>query len=121
MSSIAQAQIPSAIVDAKRRERFFHIGMSLAVAATVFAGFSRTWFLRPYFAQVQPLIPLLVVHGIIFSSWIALFVTQTSLVAARRTRTHISLGVAGGVLACVLVIVGSVTAIIRSKGPSPIP
>ena len=121
MSSIAEAQIPAPIVDAKRRERIFYTGMSIAIAVTVFAGFSRTWFLRPYFPQVQALIPLLVIHGIIFSSWIALFVTQTSLVAVRRTRTHMRLGVAGGVLACLLVIVGTVTAIIRAKGPSPLP
>jgi hypothetical protein len=118
MSSIAQAQVPSSIADAKRRERIFYSGMSIAIAATVFVGFSRTWFLRPYFAQVQPLIPLLVVHGIIFSSWIVLFMTQTSLVAAKRTRTHMRLGVAGGVLACLIPIVGIVTAIIRSRVPS---
>src|SRR5215831_3890718 len=118
MSSIAEAQIPSPIVDAKRRERIFYTSMSLAVAATVFAGFSRTWFLRPYFAQIQPLIPLLIFHGIVFTSWIVLFVAQTSLVAARRTRTHMRLGIAGGVIAGAIVIVGSVTAIIRSKGPS---
>jgi len=121
MSSIAQAQIPSTIVDAKRRERVFYTGMSIAIAITVFAGFSRTWFLRPYFPQIQPLIPLLVLHGIIFSSWIALFITQTSLVAAKRTRTHMRLGIAGGVLACAMIIVGTVTAIVRAKGASPIP
>src|SRR5256885_8585346 len=49
-------------------------------------------------SQVQRLIPLLVLHGIVFSSWIALFITQTSLVAAKRTRTHMRLGMAGGVL-----------------------
>jgi len=121
MSSIAQAQIPSTIVDAKRSERVFYTGMSIAIAITVFAGFSRTWFLRPYFPQIQPLIPLLVLHGIIFSSWIALFITQTSLVAAKRTRTHMRLGIAGGVLACAMIIVGTVTAIVRAKGASPIP
>jgi hypothetical protein len=95
--------------------------MSIAIAITVFAGFSRTWFLRPYFPQIQPLIPLLVIHGIIFSSWIVLFITQTSLVAARRTRTHMRLGIAGGVLACLMIVIGTVTAIVRAKGPSPIP
>src|SRR5256885_8673116 len=72
-------------------------------------------------SQVQRLIPLLVVHGIVFSSWIALFITQTSLVAAKRTRTHMRLGIAGGVLACAMIIIGTVTAIVRAKGPSPIP
>lgn len=121
MSSIAEAQMPSSIVDAKRRERIFYTGMSIAIAITVFAGFSRTWFLRPYFPQTQALIPLLIVHGIIFSSWIALFITQTSLIATKRARTHMRLGVAGGVLACLMIIVGTVTAIIRAKGASPIP
>src|ERR1041384_4992343 len=117
----AQAEAINLRIDAKRRERIFYTGMAIAIAITVFAGFSRTWFLRPYFPQIQPLIPLLVLHGVVFSSWIVLFITQTSLVAAKRTRTHMRLGIAGGVLACLMIIIGVVTAIIRAKGPSPIP
>jgi hypothetical protein len=117
----AQAEAINLRVDAKQRERIFYSGMAVAILITVFAGFSRTWFLRPYFPQAQKLIPLLVLHGILFSSWIALFITQTSLVAARRTRTHMKLGIAGGVLASLMLIVGTITAIVRAKGPSPIP
>ena len=117
----AQAEAINLRVDAKQRERIFYTGMAIAILITVFAGFSRTWFLRPYFPQVQGLIPLLVLHGVLFSSWIALFITQTSLIAARRTRTHMRLGIAGGVLASLMIIVGTVTAIVRAKGPSPIP
>jgi hypothetical protein len=115
----------SEVIDARRQsktvERMFYTGMAIAILAVVFAGFSRTWFLRPYFPQPQALIPILVLHGLIFSSWIALFVTQTSLIAAWRTRTHMRLGMAGMVLAGAMVIVGTVTALIRAKGPSPIP
>lgn len=121
MSSIAQAQIPSSIVDAKRRERTFYTGMSIVIALIVFAGFSRTWFLRPYYSQAQPLIPLLILHGVVFTSWIVLLVTQTALVATKRVRTHMRLGIAGGVLVCVMIIIGTVTAIIRAKAPSPVP
>jgi hypothetical protein len=64
---------------------------------------------------------LLHLHGLVFSSWIALFITQTSLVAAKRTRTHMRLGIAGGLVAILMIIIGSVTAIVRAKGPSPIP
>ena len=107
---------------AKTRERIFYTGMSVAILATVFSGFSRTFYLRPHFQQVQPLVPLLIVHGIVFSSWILLLITQTSLVAARRTRTHMKLGIAGGVLAASMVVIGTVTAIVRAKGSvSPIP
>ena len=104
----------------KRNERAFYTIMSAMFLITVFVGFSRTFYLRPYF-QTQSLIPLLVLHGIVFSSWIALFVTQTTLITAKRTRTHMRLGVAGGVLAGLMIVIGTVTAIIRAKGPSPVP
>src|SRR5437660_9557211 len=105
---------------AKTRERVFYSGMAIAISIVIFVGFSRTFFLRPYFHS-ERLIPLLILHGIIFSSWIALFVTQTTLVATKRTSTHMKLGVAGGVLAALMIIVGTFTAIVRAKGPSPIP
>jgi uncharacterized membrane protein YozB (DUF420 family) len=104
----------------KRRERLFYTGMVVAIVITVFAGFSRTFYLRPYF-QTQPLIPLLVLHGVAFSSWMVLLITQSTLVATKRTRTHMRLGIAGGVLASLMIVIGTVTAIVRAKGPSPIP
>lgn len=116
----AHVEVLGSRVDTRRRERVFYTAMSIAILITVFAGFSRTFFLRPYF-QRQPLMPLLIAHGIIFSGWIALFLTQTTLVATNRTRIHRKLGVAGGVLASLMIIIGTYTALIRAKGPSPIP
>src|SRR5258705_5222175 len=104
---------PRVSVD-KRRERFFYTGMAAAILLTVFAGFSRTYYLRPAF-QTQPLMPLLHLHGLIFTSWIALFLIQTTLVASKRTRIHMRLGIAGGVLAVLMVLIGTVTAIVRAK------
>ncbi|HKO44212.1 MAG TPA: hypothetical protein VJU84_13125 [Pyrinomonadaceae bacterium] len=98
----------------RRRERMFYTGMSIAFLITVFAGFSRTYFLRPYF-NTQPLIPLLHLHGLVFSAWLLLMLTQTTLVAANRTRIHRRLGIAGAVLATLMVVVGTVTAVIRAK------
>ena len=96
-------------------ERLFYGGMAVALLAVVFAGFARSYYLRPYFDS-RPLIPLLHLHGFVFTSWIVLLLVQTSLVAARRTDLHRRLGVAGGVLAALMVIVGTVTALIRAKG-----
>jgi hypothetical protein len=55
-------------------------------------------------------------HGVFFSAWVLLLITQTSLVAARRVVIHRRLGIAGFVfdvaiagafrLACLLVLVG---------------
>ena len=116
----AHAETVSTQRQSKSRERLFYIGMVVAIVITVFAGFSRTFFLRPYF-QTQPLIPLLILHGVVFSSWIVLLVTQTTLVATKRTRTHMRLGIAGGLLATLMIVIGTVTAIVRAKGPSPVP
>lgn len=98
----------------RRREHLFYTGMTLAFVITVFAGFSRTYFLRGYF-QTTPLLPLLHLHGIVFSSWLVLSLVQTTLVATNRTRIHRRLGIAGAVIATLMVVIGSVTAIIRAK------
>lgn len=116
----AHAEIINTRSQSKRYERFFYTGMTLAIVITVFAGFSRTFYLRPYF-DARPLIPLLILHGIVFTSWLVLFLTQTTLVAANRTRIHRRLGVAGAVIATLMVVIGTTTAIIRAKGPSPVP
>jgi hypothetical protein len=54
--------------------------MSLAFLCVVFAGFARTYYLRPYFDT-----PLLHLHGLVFTSWIVLLLAQAALVAAKRT------------------------------------
>ena len=61
----------------RRRERWFYVCMSIAVVITVFAGFAPTYYLRPRFTAA-PLMPLLHLHGLVFSSWIVLFVVQTA-------------------------------------------
>lgn len=105
----------------RKRERWFYLGMSIALVITVFAGFARTYYLRPYFTAA-PLMPLLHLHGFVFTSWLVLFVTQTTLVAAHRTDIHRRLGIAGGVIAVLMVVLGVTTALIRAnQGATPVP
>lgn len=105
----------------RQRERWFYIGMSVALVITVFAGFAPTYYLRPYFTSA-PLMPLLHLHGLVFSSWLVLFVIQTSLVAAHRTDIHRRLGITGGVIAVFMILIGVSTAVIRAKqGATPVP
>ena len=105
----------------RRRERLFYLGMSAALVITVFAGFAPTYYLRPYFTTA-PLMPLLHLHGLVFTAWLVLFVTQTTLVARHRTDIHRRLGIAGGVIATLMIIVGVTTALIRAKqGATPLP
>jgi hypothetical protein len=95
-------------------DRAFYTGMSLAAAVTVFAGFARTYFLRSQF-QTTPLPLYLQVHGFVFTAWIALFVWQTTLVAARRTDIHRRLGWAGAALAGAMVVAALTAGILSGR------
>lgn len=88
----------------------FYLWGSIAAFAVVFAGFSRTYYLKTLFGT--PALPwLLHLHGALMTSWFVLFVVQTRLVAARRIRVHRRLGVFGGVLVVLIVIVGVAVAL----------
>lgn len=102
----------------RRRTPLFYSGMAVAVLITVFAGFAPTYYLRSYFGT-PPLIPLLHLHGLVFTAWLVLFLAQTLLVAARRTNVHRRLGIAGAVVAVLMLAVGTFTAIIRAKLSAP--
>ena len=105
-----------------KRERRLYIGFAVLMPLIVLAGFARTYYLKGFFGN-PPLPGLLVhVHGLVMTSWVALFITQVSLVATRRTRTHQRLGVLGAVLAALIVVVGIATAIAAAaRGASPGP
>lgn len=110
------------VAGTRRGTRRFYVGVAIAVLITVFLGFSRSYFLKGYFGT--PELSLYVhIHGLVFTSWVLLFLAQTTLVATGRTDVHRKLGVGGAVLAALLLIVGTTTAVLRVKGggSSPIP
>jgi hypothetical protein len=103
----------------RRVERAFWMGLCVAVAASVFAGFSRSYFLKYYFGA-PALAPLIHLHGLLFTAWMVLLLVQTSLVAANRTWVHRQLGMAGGVLVVLMVVAGVMAAIkMAALGRSP--
>jgi hypothetical protein len=100
----AAPAVAAAPAGVRANDRAFYTGIAVAAALTVLVGFSRTYFLRPYF-DTAPLDTAFHVHGLVFSAWIALFVAQTSLVAAGRTDVHRKLGWAGACLALLMLVV----------------
>jgi hypothetical protein len=109
------------ILTTRRRTRRFYVGMAIVFLITVFAGFSRTYFLKAHFGT-PALSPLLHFHGLVFTTWFLFFLVQTTLVASGRTYLHRRMGIAGAVLAALVVTVGTTVAILRVKGgTSPIP
>jgi hypothetical protein len=84
-----------------RATRRFHLGLAIAVLATVFSGFGISVHSR---LASGPLPIRAAVHGTLFLSWVVLFAVQISLVAARRIRVHRALGTGAGVLALIMVL-----------------
>ena len=107
-------------------DRMFYSGMAIAMAATVFIGFARTYYLSAYFGTHgtiggRPFSTILRVHAMLFTTWVLLFITQTLLVATHRVAIHRRLGVAVGVVAATMIVVGTATArdLARSGGAPP--
>ena len=107
-------------------DRLFYSGMAVALALTVFAGFAKTFYLRSLFGSPVTatgatfLTPLTQLHGALFSTWVLLFIVQTTLIANHRVALHRRMGIAGGVVAAAMVIVGTATAIkAAARGAAP--
>lgn len=99
-------------------DRRLYSWAALGIVLIILVGFGRTYYFKQFFDT--PALPGLVhFHGLVMSVWVALFVVQTRLVAARRTDLHRRLGVFAGVWACVVVAVGVVTAINGARRGMP--
>lgn len=94
-------------------DRWFYVGMAAAALLTLFAGFARTFYLRP--AALPPLAPVVVVHGILQTGWVLLFSVQATLVARGHTGFHRRLGLAGAGLAPLTVDAARNAAILTSR------
>jgi hypothetical protein len=114
------AHVKSPVVPPGTDRRFF-TGLAVAVALSVFAGFAPTYYLKGLYGT-RALSPFLHFHGMLFTSWILLFVTQTTLVAAKRTDLHRRLGIVGALLAVAMLVVGTAVAVAvaaAKRGPFP--
>jgi hypothetical protein len=101
--------------------RYFFLSMAAFMTLLVFVGFAPTYYLAARF-DGPALTPLVHVHGVVFTLWMLLFITQTSLVATRRVALHRRLGLAGAVLAPVMIVVGALTMIASAaRGQTPLP
>jgi len=106
----------------RRYDHLFFSAMAVLILATVFAGFAPSYYFPGIFRAPLPS-RIIHVHGAVFSCWILLLITQTSLVSAGRVDVHRRLGIAGFVLACLMVVVGvlaATNALVRGVGRDPL-
>lgn len=103
-------------------EHRFYLGFTIVLLFAVLLGFSRTFFLRPLFpewaiAHGAPE-PFFYFHGVVFFAWFLLLIGQSSLVTSGRVELHRRWGKVGGVLACAMVVIGTVGALIAARRPT---
>jgi hypothetical protein len=95
-------------------DKYFYFSMSLLVAAIVAWGFSHTINDNLFHPAIpRPLI--LYFHAAAFSSWIAFFILQSTLVRTRNVRWHRALGWFGAALGTAMVLLGITTAIVMAR------
>ncbi len=88
--------------------------MGVAVAALVFAGFARTYYLSPWVTppdRAPEMTAPLHMHALAFSLWILLGAVQPALIARGSRTLHMRLGIGGAVLALLVWVLGNVASI----------
>ena len=80
---------------------YFPVVIGFLFAGMLF-GFSKTFYLRSLF-PLPPIPFYLYVHGVVLTTWFALVLAQTSLIAAHRQDIHRRLGFVALAIAVVLV------------------
>jgi hypothetical protein len=99
----------------------YYVGIAIIAGLLVFAGFARSYYLRPLFGfSFLPL--FLHLHGIVMTSWFVLFIVQSRLIAAHRIDLHRRLGIFGAVLAPLMFVMTCAVAIRAGRrGLNPFP
>ncbi len=106
-------------------DRVFYSGMAILMTLTVFTGFARTYYLSSLFgtnATISggPFSTIVRLHAALFTTWVVLFLVQTSLVATHRVVVHRRLGFAVAILAAMMIVVGTATALNSARrGAAP--
>jgi len=104
----ASAQAPN--------ERLFFTGMAVTMLIVVFAGFTRSFYLNSLFPDWhRPPEAIFYIHGTVFTAWVLLLVAQVSLVRAGRRDVHRKIGAAGAVLAALMVVLGTIAALVAAR------
>lgn len=90
----------------------------------ILIGYFRSYYFSAFF-DVKPLANTLVhAHGLVMSLWVIYFTAQVALIRTKNIKLHMSMGLAGVILAVIVFVVGMATAIdahlIRLSAPAGI-
>lgn len=96
-------------------DRRLFLAAAIAFPVIVLVGFGRTFYVRGFFDPPPLPSALVVVHGLVMTTWVALFLAQVSLIATHRVRAHQRLGYSSIGLAALLIATGVPVALRAAK------
>ncbi|MFL6721052.1 MAG: hypothetical protein ACJ8FT_04505 [Sphingomonas sp.] len=109
------ATVVASAPDRKASERKFYSRMALFLVFLVLLGFGPSFYLRgvvPSYPRPNPsLPPAVLLHGTVFTLWMAAIVAQTQLISARKHAVHMQLGKLTMLLAILMIPVMYLTAV----------
>lgn len=109
------ATIVASPAERKASERKFYTRYALGLVLVVLLGFGPSFYLRgivPAYPRPNPTLPpAVILHGTVFTLWMALLVTQTQLIAAKKHQVHMTLGKLGMLFGVLLIPVMYLTAV----------
>jgi hypothetical protein len=109
------ANTAAPVEEAPRSDARFYLVMAGIAALLILAGFTPSFYLKPLIKAPPPLSALTVVHGVVFTGWMALFLAQATFIATNRVKLHRQLGIAGAVLFGAMLSLGFSTAITAGR------
>lgn len=96
-----------------KSDRLFYVVAAVLMLISTAGGFRRFYLhgKAPWGEMTSQIGPLVVVHGIAMSSWVILFLVQSTLILTGYRRVHMVVtGRVGAVLAPLIVVLGSIAA-----------
>jgi hypothetical protein len=94
----------------------FYLIMAVIASVLVFLGFAPSFYLKAVIqAPTPPLTLLTVTHGVVFTGWMVLFVTQIALIKSKKPLLHRQLGMMGAILFGVMISLGLSAAITAGR------
>jgi len=93
---------------AAQQHRFYRT-MAIACSATILLGFASKYL--PKLGNGTPVLPIIHVHAVVFATWLALYITQSTLIGRDRIQLHRTLGTTGVLFSILMIAVGLHTAL----------
>jgi len=104
-ASLKSVTKSAATAHGRRYDHYFFSSVAALMLAAVVLGFGPSYYFAGVFKAPLPS-TIIHVHGAVFSCWMLLLIAQTSLASMGRVDLHKRLGIAGFVLAPLMLILG---------------